>query len=96
MIKPAVKFKFCTVTVILIGWMLQISSAIAIVQDADEAAEIHYTVDLADAKNHYVTVTLDAATTGVATELMMPVWTPGSYLVREFARHIQFNDRQRA
>jgi predicted metalloprotease with PDZ domain len=23
------------------------------------------------------------------TELKMPVWTPGSYLVREYARHVQ-------
>src|SRR5262245_8057246 len=24
-----------------------------------------------------------------ALELLLPVWTPGSYLVREFARHLQ-------
>ena len=24
-----------------------------------------------------------------STELVMPVWTPGSYLVREFERHVQ-------
>jgi predicted metalloprotease with PDZ domain len=23
------------------------------------------------------------------TDLVMPVWTPGSYLVREFERHVQ-------
>jgi predicted metalloprotease with PDZ domain len=23
------------------------------------------------------------------TEIKMPVWTPGSYLVREYARHVQ-------
>ena len=24
-----------------------------------------------------------------AVDLIMPVWTPGSYLVREFGRHVQ-------
>ena len=39
---------------------------------------------------HYVEVRVVApAGPGEATELMMPVWTPGSYLVREFARHVE-------
>src|SRR5438309_668600 len=29
------------------------------------------------------------AAAGPALELVLPVWTPGSYLVREYARHLQ-------
>ncbi len=49
---------------------------------------VHYTLDLADAKNHYIRVTVDVPTEGKTTDLMMAVWTPGSYLVREYARHV--------
>lgn len=55
--------------------------------DSDDVAA-RYTVDLADAKNHYITVTADLETDQESTELMMAVWTPGSYLVREYARNI--------
>ena len=49
---------------------------------------VNYTVDLSDAKNHYLTITVDVPVKGKTTEMMMAVWTPGSYLVREYARHI--------
>ena len=88
MITTAGKFKCCSFPVLLVGWMLHVGSATAAVQDAGKSAEVRYSLDLADAKNHYIAVTLETATTGDTTELMMPVWTPGSYLVREFARHI--------
>ncbi len=51
-------------------------------------AGLQYEVDLTGSINHYVTVTLTAQPTGPQTELMMATWTPGSYLVREYARHI--------
>lgn len=39
---------------------------------------------------HYVEVEADVPTAGQpAVELMMAVWTPGSYLVREYARHVE-------
>ena len=47
-----------------------------------------YEVDLADAINHYMTVTMIAESDGDSVELMMPVWTPGSYMVREYAKYI--------
>ncbi len=53
---------------------------------SDEALD--YVVDLSDARNHYVTVQLTAPSQGPTTETMMAVWTPGSYLVREYARHL--------
>lgn len=47
-----------------------------------------YEVDMSDALNHYVTVTMTAEATGDETEIMMATWTPGSYLVREYAKHV--------
>ncbi|MEO1523881.1 MAG: hypothetical protein AAFX06_00515 [Planctomycetota bacterium] len=55
---------------------------------ASESSAVSYTVDLAQAANHYVTVTMEAKADSDTTEVMMPVWTPGSYLIREYARHI--------
>jgi predicted metalloprotease with PDZ domain len=50
---------------------------------------IRYHVDLSESRSHRVRVrmsVLDAPADELA--LAMPVWTPGSYLVREFARHV--------
>lgn len=47
-----------------------------------------YDVDLRNARNHYVYVRLETPVDQEVTELMMAVWTPGSYLVREYARHV--------
>lgn len=49
---------------------------------------VRYTVDFSDTVNHYITVRMTALPTGPVTTLMMPVWTPGSYLVREYAKHV--------
>ena len=51
-------------------------------------APIQYTIDLAESRNHYIKVSLTFEATAKESELMMPVWTPGSYLIREYARHI--------
>jgi predicted metalloprotease with PDZ domain len=54
-----------------------------------EAPMIRYTIRLPDHQAHRVHVQLDLD--GLAPGpllLSMPVWTPGSYLVREFARHV--------
>ncbi len=51
---------------------------------------IRYTVSFPAPHTHYVEVSA-AVPTGRQphVELMMAVWTPGSYLVREFARHVE-------
>ncbi len=53
---------------------------------------IRYTVDCSDVKNHYLSINVTVPVTGKTTELMMAVWTPGSYLVREYTRHIDSLD----
>ena len=51
---------------------------------------IRYTVSFPEPQTHYVEVSAVVPTDGRAElELMMAVWTPGSYLVREYARHVE-------
>ncbi|MHC5536669.1 M61 family metallopeptidase [Singulisphaera rosea] len=51
---------------------------------------IRYTLRFPAPKTHYVEVDATIPTDGhPQVELMMPVWTPGSYLVREYARHLE-------
>lgn len=55
-----------------------------------DQAVVDYSVDLSDAKNHYMTITATMRPQhgSPESEIMMAVWTPGSYLVREYARNI--------
>ncbi|MEM6779192.1 MAG: PDZ domain-containing protein [Planctomycetota bacterium] len=55
---------------------------------AEADVGIAYRVELGQANNHYVEVELTATAKEAETILMMPVWTPGSYLIREHARHL--------
>jgi len=49
-----------------------------------------HTLRFDDAVHHYVEVETRVPTEGrSAVELSMAVWTPGSYLVREYARHVE-------
>src|SRR5688572_25440409 len=51
---------------------------------------IRYTVSFPAPHTHYMEVSAIVPTGGRAdVELMMAVWTPGSYLVREYSRHIE-------
>jgi len=48
-----------------------------------------YTLSFPAPETHYAEVRAEVPATGrAAVTLMMPVWTPGSYMVREYARHI--------
>lgn len=51
---------------------------------------LHYTVAMPQPTNHLFEVTLQVQGWQQPTlDLKMPVWTPGSYLVREYSRHLQ-------
>jgi len=51
---------------------------------------IRYTLSFPAPQTHYVEVTATVPTgRRPQVELMMPVWTPGSYLVREYARNVE-------
>ncbi len=49
---------------------------------------ITYRIDVADAHAHVFKVTLTLPQPQPEQRLSLPVWIPGSYLVREFARHL--------
>ena len=51
---------------------------------------IRYTVSFPAPQTHYLEVVATVPTGGrPAIELMMAVWTPGSYLVREYQRNVE-------
>jgi predicted metalloprotease with PDZ domain len=49
---------------------------------------IHYRIEIADASAHQFKVTLTIADPAPEQQLSLPVWIPGSYMVREFSRHL--------
>jgi predicted metalloprotease with PDZ domain len=51
---------------------------------------IRYTLRFPSPHTHYVEVRAEVPTSGRdEVELMMAVWTPGSYLIREYERHVE-------
>ncbi len=57
---------------------------------AHAAEPIRYTLSFPAPHTHYIEVEASYPTGGAAEiELMMAVWTPGSYLVREYSRHLE-------
>jgi len=51
---------------------------------------IRYTLSFTAPHTHYVEVRAEVPTSGQReVELMMAVWTPGSYLIREYERHVE-------
>lgn len=53
--------------------------------------DINYTVSMPKPWTHLLEVemTLKSSQMPETAEIKMPVWTPGSYLIREYARHVQ-------
>jgi predicted metalloprotease with PDZ domain len=53
--------------------------------------EVNYTVSMSKPWTHLLEVEMRVKQSKLSdkTELVMPVWTPGSYLVREYARHVE-------
>jgi predicted metalloprotease with PDZ domain len=59
-------------------------------QNARATEAIRYTVRFPAPQTHYMEVSATVPTGGRAdVELMMAVWTPGSYLVREYERNVE-------
>jgi predicted metalloprotease with PDZ domain len=73
---------------LLVALFLMTHAAAAGAQTAPEP--IRYTLSFPAPQTHYVEVTATVPTGGRAdVDLMMAVWTPGSYLVREYARNVE-------
>ena len=56
---------------------------------------IHYRIDVASAPAHLFRVTLRITEPAAEQRLSLPAWIPGSYLVREFARHLSALEARR-
>src|SRR5450830_1506527 len=57
---------------------------------AQPASTIQYTLTFPAPQTHYVEVDAVVPTGGQAqVDLMMAVWTPGSYLVREYEKNVE-------
>ena len=50
---------------------------------------VHYRVAVQSTQSHLFAVTLTIAQPAARQRVRLPVWIPGSYLVREFAQHLQ-------
>jgi predicted metalloprotease with PDZ domain len=73
-----------------ISLALSILLAGAAVAAAQPAEPIRYTVSFPAPQTHYVDVEASLPTASQpAIDVMMAVWTPGSYLVREYSRNVE-------
>lgn len=63
----------------------------AVVEVKPVAPEVSYTVSMSKPWTHLLEVEMTIKLTQMPdkTDIVMPVWTPGSYLIREYARHVQ-------
>ncbi len=61
----------------------------AAAQSRMSSEPITYTLRFPAPETHYVEVEASVPAGQPAIELMMAVWTPGSYLVREYERHVE-------
>ena len=50
---------------------------------------LHYRVEIGDLNAHLFRVTLTIARPAALQRVSLPVWIPGSYLVREFSKNLQ-------
>ncbi len=56
---------------------------------AAQPADVHYRVEPSNLHAHLFTVSLTIARPAAVQEVSLPVWIPGSYLVREFSKNLQ-------
>lgn len=51
---------------------------------------IHYKISIPNPNNHYAEISMELENPKMGNlEFYMPVWTPGSYLVREFSKNVE-------
>jgi predicted metalloprotease with PDZ domain len=80
----------CLVVARLLLLVLVCSSG-ALAQATRQPTDISFTVSMPKPWTHLFDVEMKVQRTDGKShvDLIMPVWTPGSYMVREFARHVQ-------
>ncbi len=68
-------------------FLLLLASSFVLAQDIEP---LRFTVRFPAPHTHYAELEASIPTSGKPSfEIMMPVWTPGSYLVREYARNVE-------
>ncbi len=80
------------VSVVLIGvWVTLVTEeSFAVLSSDSDAVPIQYRISFRQAETHRVDIEATFPVEGAEQlELMMPVWTPGSYLIREYARQVE-------
>ena len=58
-------------------------------EELQRRAVIEYVVSIREPHTHLIDVEVRVPSTADTLDLVMPSWTPGSYLLREFARNVQ-------
>ena len=85
----AARFHPLAVRLGLAVWIAATMATTLTTLDAQTSETVRYTVRFPDPKTHYASIEALLPTDGAAdVEVFMPVWTPGSYLVREYARNV--------
>ncbi|HEY1045038.1 MAG TPA: peptidase M61, partial [Bacteroidia bacterium] len=60
-----------------------------IIMKSSNGSTVNYTLDIKNPNSHYAKVSLEIKDHGgKITNVKMPVWAPGSYMIREFERNI--------
>jgi predicted metalloprotease with PDZ domain len=76
--------------VALLAWVILAAMTLSVSTGAQGPEPIRYTLRFPAPHTHYVEVEAIYPTGGrPAVDLFMAVWTPGSYLVREYERHVE-------
>ena len=86
---PSIHFgnRRCSILASVLVAMIAAGTSAAHAQTVEPIA---YTVRFPEPHTHYMVVDASVPTGGrTEIELMMAVWTPGSYMVREFSRHVE-------
>ena len=65
-------------------------TAMTVSAKSHSAPRVHYNIKIESPHSHYAKVTLriEDVKPG-ALDIYMPIWTPGSYLAREFAKNVE-------
>ncbi|HEX5703861.1 MAG TPA: PDZ domain-containing protein [Pyrinomonadaceae bacterium] len=72
-------------------WLLVLICSASALAQATKQPDISFTVSMPEPSTHLLDVEMRVQRSEPRSHvnLIMPVWTPGSYMVREFARHVQ-------
>lgn len=54
-----------------------------------QSLQVEHLISFPNRQNQYVDIQLSMPVSAGGTELLMPSWTPGSYLIRDYAAHVE-------